>query len=108
MPIQLTDKNFQKEVLESEQVVLVDFWAPWCGPCKMMAPVVKKLSEMFAEKEEVKIAKLNVDHNQKTASQYGISGIPTIIIFKGGKVQEQIVGAKPISALKETIEKYLE
>src|SRR3954454_1605662 len=83
MPAEVTDANFDAEVIKSETPVLVDFWAPWCGPCRMVAPVVEELSQEYAGK--VKFVKLNTDDNVRTASQYGIRSIPTLLVFKGGE-----------------------
>jgi len=102
---QFTDDNFQTEVLESNGPVLVDFWAEWCGPCKMLGPVLEELAAEYEGK--LKIGKLNVDQNANTASQYGISAIPTMLIFKDGVVQEQIVGIKPKNALAEILNTHL-
>ena len=89
-PIQVTDQTFQSEVLDSNQVVLVDFWAPWCAPCRMIAPI---LDELAGEMDgQAKITKLNTDDNQSTAAQYGIRGIPTLGIFKNGEMVDSIVG----------------
>jgi thioredoxin 1 len=90
-PVHLTDKNFKQEVLESEVPVLVDFWAEWCGPCKMIAPLLEEIAQHYHGK--VKVAKLDVDEGRVSASKYGIMSIPTLIIFKGGKAIDQIVGA---------------
>ncbi len=92
-PIVLTDDNFNSEVLESAQPVLVDFWATWCGPCRMIAPIVEELSEEYDGR--VKVGKLDVDSAQKTAGSFGIRSIPTLLLFKEGKVAEQIIGAVP-------------
>ena len=89
---QVTDNNFQAEVLEAGEPVLVDFWAPWCGPCRVVHPI---LEEMFAEREDVKIVSLNIDENLETANQYEVLSIPTMIVFKGGQPAKRIVGAMP-------------
>ena len=103
--VNFTDSNFKKEVLESDLPVLVDYWAPWCGPCKMIGPVVEELAKEFEGK--VKIGKINVDDNPKTATQYGIMSIPTLMFFKNGKVSDQITGALNKQALKKKIEENL-
>ena len=95
---ELTDANFEDEVLKSEVPTLVDFWAVWCGPCKQIAPMVDALADDY--KGRVKVAKLDVDHNQIMAQQYGVKSIPTLLIFKGGKVVGQMVGAMPRSKLE--------
>jgi len=92
MTIEFTDKNFKEEVLESDKVVLVDFWAPWCGPCQMMSPIIDELAGEAGE--EFKIGKLNVDENSDTASHYAIMSIPAIKIFKDGKVVKELVGVQ--------------
>lgn len=97
-----TDQNFDTEVLKSDKPVLVDFWAPWCGPCQAMGPIIEELSKEIADK--AKVGKLNVDENSATASQYGIMSIPSIKIFKGGKVVKEFVGVQA----KETLKKELE
>jgi len=102
---ELTDAGFQKEVLESATPVLVDFWAPWCGPCRMMVSIVTEIAKQYQGR--VKVGKLNTDDNSNTASQYHISAIPTIILFKDGKVVEQVVGVRSREDLASTIEKYL-
>jgi thioredoxin 1 len=99
------DKNFAAEVLNSEVPVLVDFWATWCGPCRSISPIVEELATEFTGR--VKITKLNVDENPAVPSQYGVRGIPTLILFKGGKILDQIVGAVPKARLKAMIEKAL-
>ncbi|MBU3958553.1 MAG: thioredoxin [Candidatus Omnitrophica bacterium] len=98
----LTDDNFKKEVLESDELVLVDFWATWCGPCKMIAPILEDLAQDYDKK--IKIGKLNVEDNSKIASQYGIMSIPTLMFFKKGKVIEQVAGVISKSQLKKKIE----
>ncbi len=101
----MNDKNFSLEVLQSNLPVLVDFWATWCGPCKSIAPIIDELAKEYTGK--VKVAKLNVDENPATPSQYGVRGIPTLILFKGGKILEQVVGAVPKTRLVSIIEKAL-
>ncbi len=92
-PIHLTDASFEQEVIKSNILVLIDFWAAWCGPCRMIAPVIDELANDYAG--QAKICKLDVDNNQQTAMQFGIRSIPTILIFKGGEVVDTIVGAVP-------------
>ncbi len=106
MEIELTEANFEKEVLESDLPVLVDFWAPWCSPCQMVGPIVKELAEEYSGR--LKVGKLNTDENHMLAENYGIRGIPTLMIFKKGEVVEQIVGALPKSQLQPMINKHLE
>jgi thioredoxin 1 len=101
-PIEISDDTFQSEVIESDVPVLVDFWADWCGPCKMVAPVVKDLAGEFDGR--VKITKMDVDANPHTATQYGVRSIPTLLIFKGGAPVDQVVGAVPRSVLKGRLE----
>ena len=103
--INVTDDSFQKDVLESEVPTFVDFWASWCGPCRMIGPVFEELSDTYAGK--VKFAKINVDENPKTPSNYGVRGIPTLIMFKGGKAVDQVVGAVPKSQLDGAVKKVL-
>jgi thioredoxin 1 len=100
-----TDGNFEPEILKSDIPTMVDFWAPWCGPCQVIAPVIEELAKEYAGK--VKVAKMNVDENPATPSQYGIRGIPTLILFKDGQVFDQIVGAVSKSKLEEMIKKVL-
>jgi thioredoxin 1 len=100
-PIVVTDSNFQQEVLNSEKPVLVDFWAVWCGPCKMIAPVVEELAKEYAG--QLKVGKLDVDNNPEVSMKYGIRSIPTLMVFKEGKVVEQIVGAVPKRNLVEKV-----
>ena len=100
--VHFSDANFKKEVVESELPVLVDFWASWCGPCKMIAPFVEELAKEYQGK--MKIGKLNVDGNPKAATQFGVMSIPTLIFFKKGRIMEQAVGALSKSDLKKKIE----
>ena len=97
----VTDANFQAEVIESETPVLVDFWAPWCGPCRVVAPVLEDIAN---ERDDLRIVKLNVDDNQQTAIKYGVRSIPTLIMFKNGEPVNMKVGAGPKSDLKKWIE----
>ena len=100
-----TDANFDQDVLQSDIPVLLDFWAEWCGPCKMIGPLLVELSEEYAKK--VKIVKLNVDENNTTAIQYAVSSIPTLILFKDGQVQAQHIGAAAKGQLKQFIDSNL-
>jgi thioredoxin 1 len=92
-PLTLTDNNFEEEVIKSAQPVLIDFWAVWCGPCKMIAPIVEELASEYEGK--AKIGKLDVDENQQISIKYGVRSIPTLLIFKDGKVKDTIIGAVP-------------
>ena len=98
---ELSDANFEAEVLKAAQPVLVDFWAPWCGPCRMIAPVLEQLAKENGE--AVLIVKINVDESPKTAERYGISSIPTVMLFKAGQVVDRFVGVQPKSRLQEAI-----
>lgn len=101
-PITFTDDNFATEVLQSDKPVLVDFWAVWCGPCKMIAPFVEELASELEGK--AKVGKLDVDNNQESAIKYGVRSIPTVLIFKDGKVVDTIIGAVPKVQLKQKLE----
>jgi thioredoxin 1 len=103
--IEVSDATFDQEVLRSEQPVLVDFWAVWCGPCKAIAPIVDSVAAQYAGK--LKVAKVNVDQNSATPSRYGIRGIPALLLFKGGKVTDQIVGFVPQDVIDQKIKRLL-
>ncbi|MBV9073629.1 MAG: thioredoxin [Acidobacteria bacterium] len=102
---EVTDSNFEQSVLKSEQPVMVDFWATWCGPCKALAPVVDEVARAYNGK--VKVYKMDVDRNNATPMRYGVRGIPTLLIFKEGKVAEQIVGYVPKDTIQKAIDKQL-
>lgn len=102
---QATDSNFQTDILSSDKPVLVDFWAEWCGPCRAVAPAVEAVAEEYRQRASV--YKMNVDENMKVPQQFGIRGIPTLIVFKDGQEQERIVGAVSREAIAEAIEKHL-
>ena len=103
--IEFTDDNFNTEVLKSNLPVLVDFWAEWCGPCKMIAPIVEEIAGDYAGK--VKVGKVNVDFNNQVAMQYGIRGIPALLVFKGGAVANQIVGAVPKNNITQILDEVI-
>jgi thioredoxin 1 len=103
--IHIHDVDFEKEVLKSDQPALVDFWAPWCGPCKAIGPVVEELAESY--KGRVKMAKMNVDDNPRTSATYGVRSIPTLLLFKGGKVFDTLIGLVSKERLEEFIKKSL-
>jgi len=103
--LEITDENFQSTVLESKEPVLVDFWAPWCGPCRMIAPAIEELSNDYQGR--VKVGKLNTDDNPKVASSLGVSAIPTVMLFKGGSVVERFVGMQPKTRMSSAIDGHL-
>ena len=103
--VDVNDGNFQTEVIEAEKLTIVDFWAPWCGPCRKLGPILDEIAGDFADK--VKVVKVNTDENMKTAKEYSISGLPSILIFKKGEAVERLVGLMPKSSLVSNIEKHL-
>ena len=103
--LQLTDASFETEVVKAEKPVLVDFWAPWCGPCRMLSPVVDELSKEYNGK--IKVGKLNTDDNTQVANRYRISAIPTLLFFKSGKVVDQLVGVHPKPEIKKRLDALL-
>ncbi|MCB9501320.1 MAG: thioredoxin [Deferribacteres bacterium] len=105
MALELTDSNFEQEVLNSDKPVLVDFWAEWCGPCKMIGPIVEELANEYSG--AIKIAKLNVDEHGIVAGTYGIRSIPTLLIFKDGEIADTIIGAVPKSELKRHLDPFV-
>jgi len=103
--IELSDSTFESEVVNSDVPVLVDFWAPWCGPCRAIAPIVEEISSSYEGK--IKVGRLNVDENQSTTMKFGIRSIPTIIMFKGGEAVDQIIGAVPKGEIERVVDKSL-
>lgn len=106
MSLEVTDATFSDEVLKSDKPVLVDFWAPWCGPCRMVSPIVDEIGDELAD--QLKVVKVNTDDNMQTAGQYGITSIPALYVFKDGEVVKQIIGARPKPALLEEIQPLLD
>ncbi|MCK9379415.1 MAG: thioredoxin [Candidatus Moranbacteria bacterium] len=102
MEMQFTDQNFDQEIIKSGKITLVDFWAPWCGPCQMMGPIIEELAKEVGDK--FKVGKLNVDENPETSQKYGIMSIPAIKIFKGGEVVKEFVGVQDKDSLKSELE----
>jgi len=102
---QITDASFDSDVLQADVPVLIDFWAPWCGPCKAIAPVVDELAKDYAGR--LKVVKMNVDDNPNTPSKYGVRSIPNLLLFKGGQVKDQIVGAVPKAVLVKAVDQVL-
>ena len=105
MPLEISDQSFEEAVIKSNKPALVDFWAPWCGPCRMVAPVLDSLAKKYDGK--FKFCKLNVDENPKTAAKFNVMSIPTIMLFKDGKVADTVVGAVPEDTLKTKIDRLL-
>ena len=102
-PVEVTDNDWDTQVLKSDVPVMVDFWAPWCGPCRMVSPLVDELADEYDGK--ARFFKLNTDDNMRTASQYGIRSIPTLLVFKSGEIVDQVIGFRPKSELKKSLDK---
>ena len=105
MALSVNDTNFEQEVLKSEIPVLVDFWAPWCGPCQIVGPIIEEISQEYSEK--LKVCKVNVDDAPNTAANYGVMSIPTLAVFKNGKAVDKIVGAQPKSELEAILKPHI-
>jgi len=103
--LEVTDDSFESEIMGSDIPAMVDFWAEWCGPCKMVGPVVEELAEEY--KDKIKVAKMDVDKNRQTPARFGIRNIPTLILFKGGEVAHTIIGAQPKSSIEDELKKLL-
>lgn len=102
---EINDRNFQEQVLDTDSTTVVDFWASWCGPCKMLAPVIDELAQEL--KGKVEFVKVNVDENPLASSQFSVASIPTVMVFKGGKVVETLVGFRPKQSIKTAIERHI-
>ncbi len=103
--VDTTDANFENDITEKDKIVLADLWAEWCGPCKMMEPVLAEIAEEFSD--TIKVVKLNIDENQKTPTKFSVMNIPTLLIFKGGKEVDRLIGALPKNQLLKKLEKHL-